>query len=206
MGRRSDDGRSDDRMREFARGLPTTAISELLRDAEPIGEPAAMRFPFSQRRRYELLEEFPEGLLAIGDTLCSFNPSFGQGMSVAALEALALQDCLVKGGRQLWKRMFSESAKLIDTPWTLAVGADLAFPEVEGKRTAIGGLIGRYVRALRRGAVHDDQLALAFLRVAQLIDPPAALFAPRIVLRTLRATTSAPAAALEPRQRESFAG
>ncbi len=193
-------------MRDFARGLPSLAIYELLREAEPLSEPTPFRFPFSQRRRYELLNDFPEGLLAIGDTLCSFNPSFGQGMSVAALEALALQDGLARTEPQLWKRMFRESAKLIDTPWTLAVGADLAFPEVEGKRTIAGNLIGRYVRALRRGAVHDEQLALAFLRVAQLIDPPAALFSPSLMLRTLRANTGSPRLAAELGQRESFAG
>jgi 2-polyprenyl-6-methoxyphenol hydroxylase-like FAD-dependent oxidoreductase len=194
-------------MREYARGLPSPAIYELLRDAEPLAEPVSMRFPFSQRRHYEQLKSFPEGLLAIGDTLCSFNPSFGQGMSVAALEALLLQDCLLQGDRSLWKRLFRESAKLIDTPWTIAVGADLGFPEVEGKRTAVGNLLGRYVRALRRGAVHDEQLAGAFLRVAQLIDPPAALLAPRLVLRTLRASrVESPMLAAEPRQRESFAG
>lgn len=191
-------------MREYARGLPTRAIYRLLREAEPLSEPTCMRFPFSQRRRYELLAEFPEGLLAIGDTLCSFNPSFGQGMSVAALEALILQDCLARGGDRIWQRMFRESAKVIDTPWTIAVGADLGFPEVEGKRTAVGGAIGRYVSALRRGAVRDGQLALAFLRVAQLIDPPAALLAPRLMLRTLRASLGTRQLAPQLPPRDSF--
>lgn len=193
-------------MREYARRLPNPAIYELIRDAEPLTEPVSMRFPFSQRRHYEQLEDFPEGLLAIGDTLCSFNPSFGQGMSVAALEALLLQDCLERGDGPLWQRLFLGSAKLIDTPWTIAVGADLGFPEVEGKRTAVGALLGRYVRALRRGAVHDEQLAGAFLRVAQLIEPPSALLAPGLALRTLRATLESRVLAAEPRQRESFAG
>jgi 2-polyprenyl-6-methoxyphenol hydroxylase-like FAD-dependent oxidoreductase len=193
-------------MREFARGLPSPAIYELLSGAEPLGEPIYMRFPFSQRRHYEQLRDFPDGLLAIGDTLCSFNPSFGQGMSVAALQALVLQSCLERGARPLWKRLFRESAKLIDTPWTIAVGADLGFPEVEGKRSLVGSLIGRYVNALRRGAVHDPKLGHAFLRVAQLLDEPSALLAPELMLRTLRASLASPKLALEGRQRESFAG
>jgi len=193
-------------MREFARGLPSSAIHELLCDAEPLTDPVRMRFPFSQRSRYEQLQDFPEGLLAIGDTLCSFNPSFGQGMSVAALQALQLQRCLQDQTRPLWKSMFRECAKIIDTPWTIAVGADLGFAEVEGKRTAMGWLLGRYVRQLRRGAVHDPKLALAFLRVAQLIDEPAALLAPEIALRTLRGSLAIPTQSVAPRQRESFAG
>ncbi|HKU41634.1 MAG TPA: hypothetical protein VJR89_25930 [Polyangiales bacterium] len=196
-------------MREFARGLANPAVYELLCEAEPIAEPVCMRFPFSQRRHYEQLREFPEGLLAIGDTLCSFNPSFGQGMSVAAQEALVLQACLQRGDSTLWKRMFRESSKLIDTPWTIAVGADLGFPEVEGKRTLVGGLLGRYVRALRRGAVRDPQLSLAFQRVAQLVDAPSSLLTPALVARTLRANLESPALpaeAVQPAQRESFAG
>lgn len=193
-------------MIDFARGLPSPALYELLRDAEPLTEPQRMRFPFSQRRRYERLDRFPEGLLAIGDTLCSFNPSFGQGMSVAARQALALRDCLQRAHGSMWKQLFRASAKLIDTPWTIAVGADLGFPEVEGKRTLVGGLLGRYVRQLRRGAVHDPKLGAAFLRVAQLVDEPAALLTPALALRTLRANSSAPSLAPEARQRESFAG
>ena len=194
-------------MREFARGLSNPAIYELMRGAEPIGEPAGMRFPFSQRRRYELLTKFPEGLLAIGDTLCSFNPSFGQGMSVAALQAVALRDCLREHDGSPWKQLFQKTAKIIDTPWTIAVGADLAYPQVKGKRSAVGNLLGRYVRALRRGGVHDPHLGYAFLRVAQLLDEPSALLKPSLVLRTLRESRSAarlPAATVA--QRESFAG
>jgi len=193
-------------MREFARGLPSPEIYELLRNAEPLAEPICMRFPFSQRRHYEQLRDFPDGLLAIGDTLCSFNPSFGQGMSVAAQEALVLSSCLERGIGPLWKRLFRESAKRIDTPWTIAVGADLGFPEVEGKRTFAGNLIGRYVNALRRGAVHDAELGHAFLRVAQLLAEPSSLLAPELMLRTLRASLASPKLAPEPRQRESFAG
>ena len=193
-------------MREFARGLPSPEIYELLSSAEPLGEPICMRFPFSQRRHYEQLRDFPDGLLAVGDTLCSFNPSFGQGMSVAAQQALVLASCLERGTGPLWKRLFRESAKLIDTPWTIAVGADLGFPEVEGKRTVVGHLIGRYVNALRRGAVHDAELGHAFLRVAQLLDEPSALLAPELMLRTLRASLASPKLALVADKRESFAG
>jgi hypothetical protein len=36
---------------EFARGLPAPYIYELIRGAEPVGDPATMRFPASLRRR-----------------------------------------------------------------------------------------------------------------------------------------------------------
>ncbi|MET0387295.1 MAG: hypothetical protein ABW321_15105, partial [Polyangiales bacterium] len=192
-------------MREFARGLTNPAIYELLCDAEPLGEPVCMRFPFSQRRHYEQLQDFPDGLLAIGDTLCSFNPAFGQGMSVAACEALLLQRALEQDQGALWKPLFRAYARLIDTPWTMAVGADLEYPEVEGERTAVSKLLGRYVKQLRRGAVQDPKLAAAFLRVVQLVDAPSALLAPSLVLRTLRSLSPrADVAPQLPRERESL--
>jgi len=197
---------SHDGMREFSRGLPSQAIYELLREAEPLTQPVQFKFPFSQRRRYEQLRAFPEGLLAVGDTHCSFNPSFGQGMSVAAMEARELQRCLQDRAAPLWKQLFQTSARIIETPWTIAVGADLGYPEVEGKRTAIGRVLGLYLRQLRRGAVHDPQLALAFLRVAQLVDEPAALLAPSVALRTLRSSFAAPSEPVRLLERESFAG
>ena len=154
--------------------------------SEPIGDVLRFQFPFSQRRRYERLARFPDNYLVMGDALTSFNPIYGQGMTVAACEALALRDALQEiEPLALRQRFFAAAAKLIDTPWQLAVGADLALPFVEGPRSLPQRLIGAYIARLHRAAVHDVNVSLAFQKVVHLLAPPSSLFAPGIVARVL---------------------
>jgi 2-polyprenyl-6-methoxyphenol hydroxylase-like FAD-dependent oxidoreductase len=173
-----------ERLAEFARSMPAPDLHELLRDLEPLTKPVAARFPFSQRRYYERLNQFPIGLLAIGDALCSFNPIYAQGMSVAALEADLLDRCLREySGDDLRCAYFDGCGEIIDTPWRLAVGGDLRFPEVQGPRPLAARLRNHYLKRLMRVAGEDPEIALAFLRVTNLVNPPSSLFAPWIAKR-----------------------
>src|SRR5581483_1345200 len=121
---------------EFAQELPSPDIHEEIRSAEPLGDAQPYTFPASLRRHYEKLPRFPEGLLVLGDGICSFNPIYGQGMSVAALEAMELDRALAAGRADLARRFFAGASKIVDIPWSIAVGGDLRIPEVKGPRNA----------------------------------------------------------------------
>lgn len=173
-------------MLAYARALPARDLYELMRVEEPISEPHPYRFPASLRRHYEKLKRFPEGYIVVGDALCSFNPIYGQGMTVAALEADALDDCLSHGRAQLARRFFAKASKIIDVPWSTAVGNDLAFPEVEGPRPFPTRLINWYLGHLHRTACDDADVSIAFLRVVNMLAPPPTILHPKIVWRVLR--------------------
>src|SRR5258708_39927977 len=106
----------------FAESLAPAHLLGAVEAAEPLGEAAQHRFPSSRWRRYDKARLLPEGLLVVGDAVCSFNPIYGQGMTVAALEALALRNCLSRGTTDLPRRFFRATAKTIGQALQLAAG------------------------------------------------------------------------------------
>src|SRR5690606_31395871 len=104
----------------FAASVAPPDVAAALRAAEPLGEIATFRFPASVRHRFER-SRLPGRLLPIGDAVCSFNPLYGQGMTVAALEALALRRCLAAG--DVRARTFLRAIRpSVDDAWELGVG------------------------------------------------------------------------------------
>jgi len=167
----------------YVRSLQRPEIFDVIRDAEPLNEPTLYHFKANLRHRYERSPAFPEGFLVFRDALCSFNPVYGQGMTVACLEAAALRACLARGSQAIGLRFFRAAAQVVDTPWQIAVGSDLQHPKVAGKRTAPTRFVNWYVGKLYRAAEHDEVLAKSFLEVANLMNKPEALLRPQIMRR-----------------------
>jgi hypothetical protein len=154
----------------YAASVCFSDVAEALVGATPLGDPVGFRFPTSVRHRYERLRRFPSGLLVIGDAVCSFNPIYGQGMTVASMEAAVLRDLLRSGSMPTSRQYFRRIAKVVDVPWEIAVGADLAFPGVPGKRTAKVRMVNAYLPRLHAAASTDSGLASAFIRVLAMVD------------------------------------
>jgi 2-polyprenyl-6-methoxyphenol hydroxylase-like FAD-dependent oxidoreductase len=175
-----------DGFRAFAATLVSPQIASLLADRPLVQAPRPFRFPGCRRRRWERVRDLPGGFVAIGDAICSFDPVFGQGMSVAALEAVALGSHLAQGvDTTFGHRFHAAAASLADRAWDVVVGADLQLPGVVGTPPPGHAVISRYVHRVQQAAQHDPVVATALLTVTNLMAPPTNLLRPSIARRAL---------------------
>jgi 2-polyprenyl-6-methoxyphenol hydroxylase-like FAD-dependent oxidoreductase len=178
----------------FARSLAQPDLYEAIKDAEPVTPIAVYKYSANRWRHYERMRRLPEGFIILGDAACSFNPVYGQGMSVAAVEAQTLDRCLREqeqfagnnGVAGFTQRFQQAIARDIKTPWLLSTGEDLRYPGAQGKRSPSIRLLNRYMRRVIELTASDPQMAATLLRVRHLLKPLSTLFRPRIILAVLR--------------------
>lgn len=186
-------------MLEAARGVLPDWAHAAVSAAEPLGPVSTHGHASNLRRRYDLLSRFPERIVVLGDAMCAFNPIYGQGMSVAAEQVLALRELLRSGTDQLGLRFARATATMTGNVWEMAAGSDLAYPEVAGEPSRKMRLVGRYLNAVLRVAERDPEVARRFMAVSGMVAGRGALFAPRVVIPVV-------ATALIPRQVRSEPG
>ena len=174
----------------YARALRTPTIYNAISHAKHLNGVARYGFPESVRRHFERLDVFPRGLLPIGDAICRFNPLYGQGMSVAALEACLLQRLLERPGGDgnpiagLAPAFFAEVQALIETPWSVAI-LDFAFPDTRGQRPADFETTLKFGTALTRLAAEDPAVHKLTVEVQHLLRPRSVYRNPALVQRVL---------------------
>jgi 2-polyprenyl-6-methoxyphenol hydroxylase-like FAD-dependent oxidoreductase len=175
---------------EFARTLPVPDFVNALQNAEPISPIRGYRRMENRRWHYEDLPRYLENFLVCGDAVYAFNPAYGQGMSVAAMASMKLDNCLrqQKGDLTgLAARFQKELIDVIEAPWQLATGQDRDWqdePDTSSGRMA--RLMQRYIRRVLEAMMHDATVAEIFLSVQQMLASPARLFYPDVLWRTLR--------------------
>lgn len=182
-----------DEMLAFAADFAPAYALDVVRAAEPLGEVVHHRVPSNRWRRYDKMRRLPDGLLVVGDAVCSFNPIYGQGMTISAIEAMVLRDCLCHGDQDLTRRFFRASAKKIRVAWQTAVGSDLTLPEIEGKRPLSMKITNAFLERVMTATEVDPVVTGQFMRVVSMVDPPASLLRPSVVGRVLRAQGHHPA-------------
>jgi len=174
----------------FARAFRTPTIYDAISRAKCLDGVARYGFPESVRRHFEQLKEFPRGLLPIADAICRFNPVYGQGMSVAAMEACLLRRLLDSPAADgdpiaaLAPAFFAEVQALIETPWSIAM-LDFAFPDTRGQRPADFEITLRFSRALTQLAAEDPEIHRLTAEVQNLLKPRSVYRDPNLVQRVL---------------------
>jgi 2-polyprenyl-6-methoxyphenol hydroxylase-like FAD-dependent oxidoreductase len=172
----------------YAKELRTPTIYNAISHAKRLDGVARYGFPESVRRHFERLDSFPRGLLPIGDAICRFNPVYGQGMSVAALEACLLRTLLERLGEDgdpiagLASTFFAEMQTLIETPWSVAM-LDFAFPATRGQRPADFETTLKFSIALTRLAAEDPTIHKLTLEVQHLLKPRSTYLDPALMQR-----------------------
>jgi len=178
----------------FARGIRSPLLFEAIDGAVPNSPIHGARHTSNRRRHYERMTRWPRGLLVVGDAVCCLNPVYGQGMSIAALTAVAIDDML----RAAAGRRDSDVHQGIDhsaqrtlasytrDAWTVATGADLRFATTTGARPGIRHrLFHRYLDRVSHVANHDRHVFRALRDIAYLVRPPATVLRPSVVARVL---------------------
>jgi 2-polyprenyl-6-methoxyphenol hydroxylase-like FAD-dependent oxidoreductase len=187
--------------RDGARAYAAEALADpvlaRLVDRPFLDRPRRYTFRSGRRRHWERLPRPVPGYVAVGDSVASFNPIYGQGMSSALLQVRELGRLLDRhgAGRALAAAAPKAIAKVVDGPWRISTGADFAYARTLGSRPRGQDRVNAYVARVQRTAAVDDRVNLTFTSVSHLLAPPAALFAPPVLLRVLR-DRSAPAASV----------
>ena len=176
---------------EYVHGLRTPTIWEAISRAKRLGDIARFGFSVSTRRHYDALPEFPAGVVPLGDAVCRFNPIYGQGMSVAAQEAVGLGRLLGRRAgepeplRGLAAEFFADAVPIIDTPWASAVIPDFAHPETRGERPANFQETLKFGLALGRLAAEDPEIHRLNAEVQHLLKPRSVYQDPALVQRVM---------------------
>jgi 2-polyprenyl-6-methoxyphenol hydroxylase-like FAD-dependent oxidoreductase len=170
-------------MLSFAQEYCPSHLLAAIQAAEPVDEVAHHHMPSSQWRRYDKMPQLPDGLLVCGDAICSVNPVYGQGMTLAALEAATLRECLRGGGSDLPRRYFRASAKPIGVAWQMVASSDLTFPAVAGRRSRLMRVTTRLLDWVLTACESDLDVAVRFFKVNGLIFSPIRLLHPAFVYR-----------------------
>jgi len=172
----------------FARSTGHPELAAAVQAAQPLSPLYPYRGIENRWRHYEALPAQPANFLVMGDASCHFNPVYGQGMTVAALEALALQQALQARCKRGWtRRVQRQLARLKTVPWLMATGEDWRWPSTSGTPPAASVRLGqRYLDHVAALASRDPAAYVTLARVLHLMQPPAALLRPALLAQSWR--------------------
>lgn len=191
-GRAEDAPPSDpDGFMAYLQGLRTPTIYNAVRGAKRVGDVARYGFRESVWRRFHDDQGLPSGLVPFADSICRFNPVYGQGMTVAALEGVLLARLLAEHAGSddapaaAGAAFLTEATTTIQTAWDMSAIPDFIFPFTRGERPANFEQILAFAVALIVLAARDPEVHRLDAEVRSFLKPPSALADPQLVARIM---------------------
>ena len=181
---------------EYCRLLRGPQLYDVLREATPVGPVHASGRTENRRRFYEKLDRWPDRFLAVGDGVSALNPSYGQGMSVAAPTAVAVEAALARAGtlEGVAGRLRKVVAKAVSPAWQLATTADFAYPWSTDRLDLQTRVALKYLYRVLAVSPTSRAASQALLDINQMVATPNAVFRPAVVAAVARGPRPGPAA------------
>lgn len=178
---------TNEQFMDYAKGLARPDIYELMQNLTPVTDVKSFGVPQMLRRHYENTR-LPEGLLIMGDAFCAFDPVYGQGMSVAAQEAVVLSELLSTTPTlaDVTKRFHKKAAKIVEAPWLLTRLEDFRYPKTVGQKPPLTTLLHWYSSHVYALTASDQTVYEAFRQVMHLLEGAPALFSPRVAFKVFK--------------------
>ncbi len=161
-------------------------VAGALRQGEPLGAMAFHKYPTSRWRRYDKLTRFPAGIIPFGDAVVSFNPTYGQGMTMTSLQAGHLRRALESPGADLAREFQHATAKTTFPVWQMNAIGDFTLHRASGPMPKWYRPVGKLFDQFLGAAETDPVLAEWFLRRFSLLDSLYMVPSARLVGRTIR--------------------
>lgn len=168
--------------------LPSQEIYNKIKDCEPLSGVSMYKHPKSIWKRYDTLQNFPDGLLVVGASLCSINPFLGQGMTLSIMQTKTT-DKFIAGwqkGKYPTKFIQKKFTKDVQDSWEMGELEDMRYTETKGKRTFLLKLKHRYTEDFVKLSATKDFARKIHLEIVHMLKPSYWAFHPKIVMLILR--------------------
>jgi len=168
----------------YLKALPVPDLYEAVKEAQLLEKPKRYRMSGGMRRRFDRLPAWPDGFLVVGDAVCSINPIFSQGMSASALQVEALERTIKNNGTSMGQ-VQTEICEAVELPWQQAAGVEERFDGIGIEPKLKARLMRAYFDRLGEVAHHDQRVAIALLKVNNLMADPGSLLTPIMACHAL---------------------
>lgn len=169
---------------EFTKTLIHPAFYQAIKDAEPVTPSQTYQRTENRLRHFERLTRWPERFVMLGDAACAFNPIYGQGMTVAALEAQVLDRWLRANRSSL--EFQKQIMRVVRDPWLLATNEDARLAGADGTPPGrFDRLQQSYADEFVWLACRDPQALSTFMAITHLIAPATAMLRPSLALKVM---------------------